>query len=186
MKRLSTSLLALSLLAAAWPVAAAPQDQLACLDNRLSLEQRAAVGALFAEQTADPEAKRVLASGTSAGSQFLSDALMGCAGQYAWTPAQRTAATQYLISLGGLSKIAVAEGATWAVAMERFTPFGLRMLPTKGDITPHHRAMIAAVARGNGVPNGKADEAEESPIMAYLMQHQKVTAAKVGFSQARQ
>ncbi len=181
MKRLSASLLALAAFASAGSARAAPGDQLSCLDNRLSLEERAAVGALFAEQTTDPEAKRVLASGTSAGSQALSDALMGCAGQYGWTPTQRTAATQYLIRLGGLSQIGLAEGPAWAIAMERFTPFGLRMLPEEGEITPHHRAMISAVAHGNGVPKGGKDEAEESPIMAYLMQHQKVTAAKAEF-----
>jgi hypothetical protein len=62
--------------------------------------------------------------------------------------------------------------------------YGCCQPKAKPQPTAGSRVMIPAMANANGVPTGEQDEAEDSGIMAYLMQYQKVEAAKLEWSQA--
>lgn len=175
---LTAALLSCSLAA---PAAAASADDLRCLDDQLDESQRAAIGALFAEQTDDPTDERELASGSAAASGDFAIAIGGCADRFNWNDRQRHLAEQYLIALGSVSQIHVAQGDNWGLAMNRYAPFGLRLLPKDGDPTEHQRAMIAAGAHANGVPQQADDEAEDSPIIEYLQRTARLDITKQAF-----
>lgn len=163
------------------PAAAASPDDLTCLDDQLDDKQRAAVGALFAEQTDDPTDERKLAKGSDAAAADFAVAIGGCANRFNWNDVQRAGAEQYLIRLGSLSQIAVAKGENWALPMEVYAPFGLRLLLDHEEITEHQRVMVAAGAKANGVPARAGDEDESSSIIKYLLAKADVDAARKRF-----
>ena len=164
-------------------VAAAPADQLSCVDNMLGQQQRAAIASLFAAQTDDPQEAREAPQGSAQASEDMTRVLTECSGRNRWSDAQKNAAMQYLISLGKVSQIAVRQGPEWAVAMERYAPFGARMLPAEGKPSDHALAMIAAGGRANGL---KVDEGEQlTPVLDYLMATRALSSARTAFAALR-
>ncbi|MEH6759186.1 MAG: hypothetical protein V7676_17010 [Parasphingorhabdus sp.] len=163
------------------PALAAQVEDLTCLDDQLDEGQRAEVGALFAEQTDDPTDDRVPAKGSEAAAEDFAVALGGCADRFEWSEAKRSAAGQYLIQLGALSKIAVANGQDWSRAMESYASFGQRLITDQEKVTDHQRAMIVAGAKANGVPSMEGDEGEDSQIIAYMLAKIDLDSARENF-----
>lgn len=176
------AVLAMAAMTFAMPAAANDVEELQCLDNRLSSQQRTAIGTLFAEQTDDPLAKRTLANGSSLASQALAEAIGGCADLFSWSEVERRAATQYLLAQAELSRLSEEKGMIWAAAMEGYAPFGSRILPSEGEVSAHQRAMLAGGARSNGVPSHSNDELKDSDILAYVLQYRRVEVAKRAFA----
>ena len=180
-------LAAIAALSAAAPVQAqarpAQAQELRCLDNRLTDQQRAGVADLFARQTDDPAEPRAAPHGTTGASADLAGALNDCASRMGWSTAQRGAAARYLVKTGLLSRIVVQQGAQWSAAMERFAPFAARLLPAEGEPDDHARAMLAAGASDNGVPIGHDDDV--APLLAYLTATREVDQARQAFAAAQ-
>ncbi len=184
---LAAVLAAVLALGVAAPALAASPADLRCIDNRLTVAQRAAVADLFAAQTSDPKESRAAPQGSAAASADFTAVINGCASLLGWSSAQKDAAVQYLLKSGAVSRIAVKQGPGWAVAMERFAPFGARILPAEGEPGDHARAMIAAGARANGVTLGKDDDGKDdvAPVVDYITASRAATDAKMLFAQAR-
>jgi hypothetical protein len=67
--------------------------------------------------------------------------------------------------------------------MERYAPFGARMLPAEGEPSDHALAMIAAGGRANGL---KVDEGEQlTPVLDYLMATRALSSARTAFAALR-
>lgn len=166
----------------------APADLL-CIDDRLELSQRAAIGELFAEpvrtielnEDEDEEARRRLGAGTAQASADFANVIGSCAERFRWNETQRQMAEDYLIKLGNLSIIAFSHDTQWSEAMERYAPFGVTLLPAEGEPDNHLRAVLAAGAHANGVPPKANDEEEDSDIVAYLKAYRTLQISTESF-----
>lgn len=186
--RAACTFAAAALLPATAANAATPAD-LMCIDDRLELSQRAAIGKLFAEPSnasdttegKDQEANRRLGEGTAQASADFANVIGSCAERFKWNENQRQMAEDYLINLGNLSIIAFKHETQWSEAMERYARLGVTLLPSEGDPDDHLRAVLAAGARANGVPPKAHDEEAGSDIVAYLKAYRRLRDTMASF-----
>ena len=174
-------LYALAALAAS-PALGATADQLRCADDKLSDQQRAGIAALFAEQHADPKDRFEAPKGTASAAYDMTYALASCANQFGWTRAKQDAASTYLIRLGKLSRVRIGHVPAWNDALERFAPFGVRVLGSGDKIEDHARQMVVAGAVANGGGAVTADHGDD--VIAYLKAWQDLEAARAIFARA--
>lgn len=131
------SLVVLASALSAAPAYARPESELACLDNRLSDDQRAAIAMLFAGHDAANPARP--AAGTADASFALTLTLATCGTMHGWSQQDSDTALAYLRERGELSRLALAQGPAWAAAMESFAPVALRLMPPANAISEEDR-----------------------------------------------
>ncbi len=185
------ALLALAVCGFANAAAAAPVEQLRCLDDRLTDQQRADVSLLFAQQPANPKDAVVHPHGSAAAAQSLTYVLSSCASQFGWDQQRQAAATQYLIRTGQLAQIGLRHTPAWYSAMRHIAPEAPKLPPettaaaandpASQNAADHHaESMILAHAVANGMGQISSDDAED--VMAFLRTWEKTTVAKGVFS----
>ena len=173
---------AITLAAIAAPAHANSGDDLHCIESQFDDAQLAAMGAFFAELEEGEQASRSVAEGKAAARSTMADAVDDCAALSGASTIQIGPAVEYLTQLSIVRNIGISNGAQWNAAMEKYAPSGLRFLANEAEPSAHIRAMIAAGAHANGVPQQADDEDEKSEILAYLRAVGKVELAKAQIS----